>query len=192
MQTKLSNNRTLIEETLGLIIPRNAMARVALATVLYLALSVLLPIAFHQFGLGGRVWLPMHIPALLAGFLVGPVSGLIVGAVGPGLSALLTGMPPLYAVPLMSMELMMYGLVAGVCYNRLRINVYLSLLLAMLMGRVLFGLGIAFLGMFMEIPYTAGQWFSTAGAMVTGWPGLIVQIAVIPFVVAGWRWKRNQ
>ena len=135
MQTTLSNIRTLIDETLGLAVPRNAMARVALATSLYIALSVLLPITFHQFGLGGRIWLPMHIPALLAGFLVGPLSGLIVGAVGPGLSHLLTSMPPLYAVPLMSMELMMYGLVAGVCYNRLRINVGLKLLLPMVIGR---------------------------------------------------------
>jgi riboflavin transporter FmnP len=191
MQIKLFNIRSIVVETLGLAIPRNAIARFAVATSLYIALSVLLPVGFHQIGLGGRMWLPMHIPALMAGFLVGPLSGLIVGATSPGLSSLLTGMPPQYAIPLMSMELMMYGLVAGVCYNRLRINVYLSLVLAMLLGRVLFGAGIAVLGSFMEIPYTAVQWFSTGGAMVTGWPGLLVQMAVIPIIVAGWKWKRK-
>ena len=50
---------------------------------------------------------------LLAGFICGPVSGMIVGLLAPVLSFALTGMPPAYAVPLMTIELCLYGLAAG-------------------------------------------------------------------------------
>ena len=153
-------------------------------SALYLALAVLLPIAFHAFGLGGRLFLPMHIPALLAVFLVGPSSGVIVGLLAPLVSYLLTGMPPTYAVPLMSLELPMYGLVAGIAYRKLHLNIYIALVVAMIVGRVMFGLGLFVLGMFIELPYTAAVFFSTGGAIVTGLPGIAVQIVLIPLIVA--------
>ncbi|MGH8016455.1 MAG: ECF transporter S component, partial [Candidatus Zixiibacteriota bacterium] len=135
-------------------------ARFITHTALFLALAVLLPIGFHQLGASGRIFLPMHIPPLLAGFLLGPLSGIIVGVLAPGLSHLLTGMPPAYAVPLMSLELPMYGLVAGMTYDRLRLNIYVSLVLAMIVGRIMFGLGLFVLGLFMDLPYTAAAFFS--------------------------------
>jgi len=153
-------------------------------TALYLALAVLLPIGFHQIGASGRIFLPMHIPPLLAGFLLGPNSGVIVGALAPLLSHLLTGMPPTYAVPLMSLELPMYGLVAGMAYKRLGINIYISLVATMIVGRIMFGLGLFVLGLFIDLPYTAAKFFSTGGAIVSGLPGIAVQIVVIPILVA--------
>ncbi|MFH1686018.1 MAG: ECF transporter S component [bacterium] len=162
-------------------------ARFVAHSALYLALAVLLPIGFHAFGLGGRIFLPMHIPVLLAGFLIGPQAGILVGLLAPILSHLLTGMPPTYAVPLMSLELPLYGLVAGLAYRRLRLNVYLSLVAAMLVGRLMFGLGLFVLGMFMDLPYTAAVFFSTGGALWTGLPGIIVQTAVVPLIVAAVR-----
>lgn len=160
-------------------------------TALYLALAVLLPIGFHLFGLGGRVFLPMHIPPLLAGFLVGPASGVVVGLVAPLLSHLFTGMPPTYAVPLMSLELPMYGLVAGLAYNRLRLNIYIALILALIFGRIMFGLGLFVLGMFIDLPYTAAAFFSTGGAIVTGLPGIVVQLVIIPLLVAAVKRRRT-
>lgn len=152
-------------------------------TALFLALALVLPIGFHAFGLAGRLFLPMHIPVLLAGLLVGPVSGLIVGLLAPGLSHLMTGMPPTYAVPLMSMELPVYGLVAGIFYWKLRLNVFLSLIIAMILGRLFFGLGLFVLGRFMDLPYTAAAFFSSGGAIVTGLPGIFIQLALIPVIV---------
>ena len=61
---------------------------------LFVALGIVIPIAFHAIG-AGPVFLPMHIPVLLAGFTIGPTIGCLVGAVTPILSSLLTGMPPL-------------------------------------------------------------------------------------------------
>lgn len=156
-------------------------------SALYLALAVLLPIAFHGFGLGGRIFLPMHIPPLLAGFLVGPSSGVIVGLLAPLLSYLLTGMPPTYAVPLMSLELPMYGLVAGMTYRKLHLNIYIALVAAMIVGRIMFGLGLFVLGMFIDLPYTAAAFFSAGGAVVTGLPGIAVQMVLIPLIVAAFK-----
>ncbi len=150
----------------------------------YLALAVLLPIGFHSMGFGGRLFLPMHIPVLLAGFLAGSWCGLVVGILAPALSYLLTGMPPTYAVPLMSMELPLYGFVAGMAYNRLKLNIYLALIIAMIIGRLMFALGLVMLGMFMELPYTATQFIAAGGALWTGLPGIAVQIILIPLIVA--------
>ena len=153
-------------------------------TALFLALAVLLPIGFHQLGASGRIFLPMHIPPLLAGFLLGPVSGMIVGVLAPGLSHLLTGMPPNYAVPLMSLELPIYGLVAGMAYRRLNLNIYISLIAAMIVGRIMFGLGLLGLALFIDLPYSAAKYFSTGGAIISGLPGIAVQMVAIPILVA--------
>lgn len=125
----------------------------------------------------------MHFPVLLAGFVAGPLAGLVVGLLAPTLSFLLTGMPPTYAVPLMSLELPMYGLVAGITYRALGFNIYVALILAMVVGRLMFALGLLILGRFMELPYTAAQFFSAGGAIVTGLPGIAAQLMIIPLLV---------
>lgn len=153
-------------------------------TSLFLALAILLPVVFHQFGIAGRIFLPMHIPVLICGFTAGSVAGIIVGLLAPFLSHLLTSMPPAYAVPLMSMELPVYGLVAGLAYQRLQINIYLSLLIAMVVGRLIFALGLIILGRFIALPYGPLEFFAVGGAVVTGLPGIIVQFVVVPPIVA--------
>ena len=160
-------------------------------TALFLALALVLPIGLHALGgLSGRVFLPMHIPVLLGGFLVGPASGLVVGLLAPTLGHLMTGMPPAYAVPLMSMELPMYGLVAGLAYNRLKINIYVALVIALIVGRLMFGLGLVVLGLFMDLPYDAVVFFSTGGPLVAGLPGIVIQLFLIPVLVAAVRRRR--
>jgi riboflavin transporter FmnP len=134
----------------------------------------------------------MHIPVLLAGFLAGPASGVVVGLLAPLLSYVLTGMPPTYAVPLMSLELPMYGLVAGMAYRKLHLNIYIALVLAMIVGRIMFGVGLFLLGMFIELPYTAATFFSTGGAIVSGLPGIVVQIVLIPLIVAAFNRTRQK
>ncbi|MCX6826924.1 MAG: ECF transporter S component [candidate division Zixibacteria bacterium] len=161
--------------------------RKAAHAALYLALTILLPIIFHQFGVAGRIFLPMHLPVLLCGFIMGPLSGFLVGLIAPILSHLLTGMPPLYAVPLMTMELPLYGAIAGLTYRILRFNIYIALLVAMIAGRLAFALGLLILGQFMELPYGPTQFFAAAGAVVSGLPGIALQLVIIPPLVAAIR-----
>jgi len=162
----------------------SSRAKFITRVALFLALAVLLPVGFHALGVAGRIFLPMHIPVLLAGFLAGPACGLLVGLMAPGLSFLLTGMPPTYAVPLMSLELPIYGLIAGLAYYRLKLNLYIALVAAMIVGRLMFAVGLFFLGMLMELPYTAATFLSAGGAVMTGLPGVAVQIILIPIIVA--------
>ncbi len=87
---------------------------------MFIALAVVLPMAFHLIRVGGPVVLPMHIPVILAGFLAGPLAGCLVGVISPLISFLLTGMPPLVPVPVlitMIFELGTYGAVAGFLYR---------------------------------------------------------------------------
>lgn len=151
-------------------------------TALFLALAILLPVAFHALGIGGRLFLPMHFPAFLAGLVVGPASGLIVGLLAPGISHLLNGMPPAYAVWPMTFELIMYGLVAGLLYKKARWNMIVSLIVAMIVGRLAFGGAIWGLSRVMAMPYTAGGYF-TGTAMVAGLPGIVLQLILIPILV---------
>ena len=77
----------------------------------FLALGLVLPFAFHSFGpQAGTVFLPMHIPVLLCGFVCGPAYGALVGMLTPLLSSALTGMPPLMPTGIaMCLELSTYG-----------------------------------------------------------------------------------
>ena len=152
-------------------------------TALFLALAIVFPIAFHQFGLAGRIFLPMHFPVLICAFLLGPGGGILVGLLAPFLSHLLTGMPPTYAVPLMTMELPMYGLVAGLAYRRLKLNMIVSLVAAMVVGRLAFALGLLLLGLFIELPYGPLEYIAVGGALLAGWPGIIIQLFLVPLIV---------
>ena len=109
---------------------------------LLIALALVLPMAFHLTGVPqpGQVFLPMHIPVLLGGFVLGPVFGFFVGLFSPIISSVLTGMPAVGRLPFMMIELAVYGLVSGLMYNTFKFNkkkmgTYISLLTAMLCGK---------------------------------------------------------
>ena len=106
-------------------------------TGLLLATGVIFPFIFHQFGIAGRIFLPMHIPVFMAGLILGPWSGLLVGALSPGLSAMMTGMPPAALAIPMTPELAAYGLVSGLLFRGTRTSLYISLLGAMIVGRII-------------------------------------------------------
>ncbi|NIM99839.1 MAG: ECF transporter S component [candidate division Zixibacteria bacterium] len=149
-------------------------------TALFVTLGVALPIVFHQMALAGRIFSPMHIPVFLAGIFVGPLSGLIVGLVCPAMSFLLTGMPPPYAVPLMSLELPVYGISIGILIRMVKFPI-LSLLLAMVLGRLAFGLGLFVFGMFLSLPYGPEEFVKVS--VVTGLPGIALQLILIPLLL---------
>lgn len=167
--------------------------RKLVVTAMLIALAVILPMAFHTIQGAGMILLPMHIPVLLVGLVCGWKFGIIAGIVAPILSSTLTGMPPMAIVPLMSIELGMYGLAAGVAAHFVRtrsatLDLYVSLVAAMLLGRVVAGIAqVAFFfngtyvnGVWTE-SYTWGMWTGTY--FVTALPGLVIQLAFIPSVV---------
>jgi len=158
-----------------------------------LALAVLLPVVFHQIGLG-PVFLPMHIPILITGALGGARAGFAAGALAPALSHLLTGLPPIVppVAPLMTVELACYGLVAGVARDALRKHAgprrgavareYLWVIAALLAGRLALGVAAFLLGPMLNLKI--GPAVYVRGAILAGLPGLIVQLVLIPPLVA--------
>ena len=154
-----------------------------------LALCMVLPFLTGQIPQVGSALCPMHIPVLLAGFLCGPWWAMAVGAVAPLLRFALFGMPPIFPTgAAMCFELAAYGLVSGLLYARLpkkTANVYVSLLAAMLAGRVVWGIvRVALSGVAGE-PFTWAAFM--AGAFVNAVPGIIVHILLIPVIVMALR-----
>ena len=152
-------------------------------TALLIAVGVLLPVIFHQVGIAGKVFLPMHFPVIIGGLLFGPLCGLSVGFFSPVFSFLLTGMPPFPLVLAMVPELMAYGIVSGWLHGRFNITVWIALPLAIVAGRV--ALGLAWWAMFhiLDLPVPAVVFVTTG--LVTGLPGIIGQLVLIPLLVRG-------
>ncbi|MBR2466369.1 MAG: DUF1893 domain-containing protein [Clostridia bacterium] len=159
--------------------------RLTLASML-LAVGIILPFAVsHGIGISGGVLLPMHVPVFLAGLLLGPVYGAGIGLVLPPLNTLLTGMPAVYPMmPMMTAELFTYGLVSGLLYRKTplrktKLGVYVAMLGAMAAGRVTYGITF-------EILMLVGEGHKATGviaAFVTGIPGIVIQLLLVPSVV---------
>jgi len=155
------------------------------ASALFIALGILLPLIFHMTaGQGaGQLFLPMHIPVFLAGFLSGPLVGVIVGFITPILSSSLTGMPILVPVALMMMfELSAFGFVSGLLYRSREIPLYVSLICAMIVGRLIYGLLGAFALPLVGLDQIPIFYPLTTG-LVTSWPGVLIQLIIIPPIV---------
>lgn len=153
------------------------------AAALCTAMGLLFPSLFHLFGGTGPVFLPMHIPVLICGFLCGPQYGLLCGLIVPLLSST-TGMPVLFPTGIsMMFELGVYGFCAGLFSKRL--PVYPSLILAMLLGRAASGLSMALLMGMAGRPYGLAAFLT--GAFVTAMPGIIIQLVFVPLLVTAVR-----
>lgn len=148
----------------------------------FIAIGLVLPGVFHLLGQAGTVFLPMHLPVLLAGFLLGGHYGFVVGSLTPILSSFLTGMPPLFPVlPFMIIELAMYGWLAGTFNHNCKWSFWPTLAISLVGGRLVAAvaawLAIQFLGFKMD------PWVYVTGAVAVGLPGIILQIVVLPFLV---------
>ena len=124
---------------------KDASARVLRLTysALYLAIALVLPFLTGQIPQIGSMLCPMHIPALLCGFVCGWPWGLAVGFIAPLLRSALFGMPTMFpAAVAMAFELAAYGAVAGLLYRVLPKRtgcIYVALIAAMVAGRLVWG-----------------------------------------------------
>lgn len=152
---------------------------------LCLALCMVLPLLTGQIPQIGSMLLPMHIPVLLCGFLCGWPWGLAVGAIAPIMRSLIFSMPPMYPTAVaMAFELAAYGAASGILYRLLpkkTWSIYVALIGAMLIGRAVWGLAM------LVIYGLQGNAFALqaflAGAFINAWPGIVLQIVLIPLIV---------
>ncbi|MGI5850193.1 MAG: ECF transporter S component [Christensenellales bacterium] len=151
---------------------------------LCIAISIVLPLAFHSIPNAGNVFLPMHIPVLLCGLVCGWPYGLSCGILAPLLSSLITGMPPAAYLPSMLCELAIYGMLAGVLQKvftlkKIIADIYIKLIASMIMGRIVYGLVNALFFQVGEYSFTI--WLTSA--FITALPGIVIQLILIPLII---------
>ena len=153
----------------------------ALICAVCIALCAVLPMAFHAIPDAGSILSPMHIPVLLCGLVCGPWFGLLCGLAGPFVSSMVTSMPPIAYLPPMMVELAVYGLVTGLMMQLVHTkkslaDVVISMVVAMLAGRIVAGLAKALI--FAAGEFTAAMWISSY--FVTMIPGIVMHLVSVP------------
>ena len=156
----------------------------SIITAVCIALCYVIPLMFHGIQNAGNIFCPMHIPVFICGLICGWQYGLLCGIAGPALSSALSSMPPVAILPSMMVELAAYGTAAGLMMKLVRTkstyaDLYISLIVAIVCGRVLAGLAKALI--FARGSYSMSAWI--AGSVVTSWPGTVIQLVFIPTIV---------
>lgn len=177
---------------------KNDALRKMILSAVFLAVGMVLPMLTMQVKEIGDSLLPMHIPVLLCGILCGWQYGGFVGLVLPVLRSVTFGMPPIYPNAVwMALELAAYGLVIGLVYAAFKrqniLSVYVSLVSAMLLGRVVWGVAKAVLLGVGGKPFTLTMFW--VGGFVDAVPGITLQLILIPLLVTVlnkiWRTKND-
>ena len=156
--------------------------RKLVTAAMLMAVGIVLPFFTGQIPQVGNMLLPMHLPVIVCGLICGWQYGGIVGFMLPLLRYVLFGMPPMPNGLAMAFELAAYGAISGFLYNRSKwqcvVALYRSLIIAMLGGRVIWGIvRVVMLGM----TGNAFTWqMFMAGAFLNAVPGIILQLVFIP------------
>lgn len=155
-------------------------------SAMFLALGLVLPLLTGQIPQIGNMLLPMHLPVFLCGLICGWQYGGVIGFVTPLLRYVIFGMPVLYPTGLaMSLELMTYGIVAGLLYAISKwqcvVALYRCLIIAMLAGRAVWGVSEVILLGLSGDSFTWQAFF--AGAFLNAVPGIILQLILIPAIM---------
>lgn len=152
------------------------------------ALAVVLPQIVHAAlgAPGGAQWLPMYLPVLIGGCLLGTVWGLGVGIMSPVVSFLITlafgnPMPAAVRLPYMIAELAVYGAVSGLFAKSIAKNSFMAFpaaLLASVAGRTTF---LTVAAIFRSVSPLS---VATAWAQIqTGLLALVLQAILVPATV---------
>ena len=164
----------------------------AVLSVGLIALAVVLPQIVHiALGQpGGVQLLPMYLPVLIGGCLLGSKWALAVGVLSPAVSFAITSlmgsaMPALPRLPFMMAELAVFALVSGLFSKKIYENglwAFPAVILAQLAGRAAFlGLVAIFQGV---APFSVEM---IRGQIVAGWLGLLIQAIAVPLLIIALR-----
>jgi len=124
----------------------------------------------------------MYIPLIVLPFLVHPALAFSTALLVPILSAILTGMPPLYPpiAVAMAVELsIMCCLLSNLYMHFPNAKITTLLLPVLFLGRVINVGLLYFIAIWVDLPpkFVAGLSF------VSGWPGIVLMILVIPILI---------
>lgn len=164
----------------------------SLISVGIVALAVLLPQLVHLAAgaSGGVQWLPMYLPVLLGGCLLGWKWGLGVGVLSPLVSFAITSlagnaMPAAGRLPYMMAELAAFAAVSGLFSKRIAANGWMAfpaVLLAQVSGRAVF-LALAAVFQGVSALSAAAVWSQIQAGLL----GMVLQAVLVPVIVMGLR-----
>ena len=156
--------------------------KIAVAAV-FLSIGLVLPLLTGQIPEIGQRLLPLHIPVFLCRLICGCQYGAVCGFT---LRSLIFGMPELYPSAFsMAIELPAYAIICGLIYlcfkKKNLVAIYVSLVSAMLGGRVVYAIVQAFILGLGEDGFTLTLFITKA--FVNPFPGIILQLVIIPTIV---------
>ncbi|MBR4232667.1 MAG: hypothetical protein IKR95_05595, partial [Oscillospiraceae bacterium] len=135
---------------------------------------------------GGAKWLPMYLPVLLGGLLLGTRWALPVGLISPLVSYLVTSalgspMPAAERLPFMMIELAVFAAVSGLFSKKAAKNALWAVpavIAAQIAGRA------AFLGLVAVFQrYVSFNTSMIWSQLKAGYPGMLAQIVLVPVIV---------
>ena len=167
---------------------KSALTKISIKSIIATFLvifAVILPQIIHIAGgaQAGITYLPMYFPVLLGGLILGWSFGLVVGVVSPVMSFLFTtyvlgtSMPTLERLPIMVIELAVWGLVSGLFSKLLNKNVWYVIpivLIAQITGRLVA------MVTYLAYGYAFDQ---ILFILKTGILGMILQFAFVPLII---------
>lgn len=164
---------------------------------MFLAAGLIMPFFTGQIPQIGNLLLPMHFTIFICTYICGWQYSAVVGFILPLLRSFIFGIPILYPTAIsMAFELCVYGLVAGLIYQTVKhknvLSVYVSMLTAMISGRVVWGLAqLLLLGIKSET-FTLQMFFTAA--FLNAIPGILLQLILIPAIVTilNWKFKKTE
>ena len=178
----------------GILAKRNASTKACLTVKILISLAVIaMAVAFPQIvhmatgAAGGVKWLPMYLPVIIGACVLGAKWGVAAAILSPISSFLLTSafsspMPAAARLPFMVAELAVMALIAGAFSSLIVKNAAWSIAAtaaSLVIGRTFF--------MLLVVIFQSITPFSPAvimGQIITGIPGLIANLAIVPIVVS--------
>ena len=153
-----------------------------------IVLAVALPQLVHLAvgAQGGMIYLPMYLPVVLGGCLLGTWWGLGIGILSPVVSFAITSiagnaMPAAARLPFMIVELAVFALVSGLFSKLIYKNLIFSIpasLTAFIAGRVSF---VALVAIFQGVTNLSVS--TVWNQILMGWPGLLIIAIGVPIVI---------
>ena len=172
----------------SILVKREAKAKTkltvkSLLSVGLVALATILPMLVHLAvgAQGGMVWLPMYLPVVIGGVLLGTLWGVGIAATSPLVSFIITSivsspMPALSRLPFMIVELVVFALVCGLFSKLIAKKVWvtpIAVVSSIVAGRLVF---LALVAIFESVSSFSVS--MVLSQIVAGWPGVIMLVAL--------------
>ena len=172
----------------SILVKREAKAKTkltvkSLLSVGLVALATILPMLVHLAvgAQGGMVWLPMYLPVVIGGVLLGTLWSIGIAIASPLVSFIITSivsspMPALSRLPFMIVELVVFALVCGLFSKLIAKKVWvtpIAVVSSIVAGRLVF---LALVAIFESVSSLSVS--MVLSQIVAGWPGVIMLVAL--------------